>query len=124
VLSVYRTLSRLNKKVNSVRGGPFCLQEILYDKEIQMEHMEDLLAEADAIAREAFVFRPAPRVPTGPVIIPRAGPVALKIDKAAMAAEKARTKEAATTAKLALALHQIKVLKAFIKAAGLKVPTL
>jgi hypothetical protein len=104
-----------------------------------MERIEDLLNEFegldDAIGRDHH-WASIPYVPSGPVIISRAaaaGPVALTMtggakviaaEKARLAAEKARTKEAAKDAKLVAAMHQIKMLKAFIKAAGLKVPTL
>ena len=52
----------------------------------------------------------------------------LAAEKARVAAEKARaknaSKDAMKDAKLAMALHQIKMLKAFIKAAGLKIPAM
>ena len=117
-----------------------------------LEGLEDpeFLAEADAVAREvteslALDLRASiPYVPSGPVVIRAAGPVTavappvakVKVtaaERAAIAAEKARvkaaataekaaTKAAATTAALLSALKEIKALKAFIRAAGLKVP--
>ena len=105
----------------------------------EFEGLDDpeLLAEADAIGRGHWAS--IPYVPSGPVIISRAAaaPVALTMTggakviaaekarlKAAAAAEKARTKEAMKDAKLVAAMHQIKMLKAFIKAAGLKIPAM
>ncbi len=103
-----------------------------------MERMEDLLNEFegldDAIGRDHH-WAPMPYVPSGPVIISRAAavPVALTMtggakviaaEKARLVAEKARAKDAAKDAKLVAAMHQIKMLKAFIKAAGLKLPAL
>lgn len=91
-----------------------------------------------------------PYVPSGPVVIRAAvaavAPPVVKVkvtaaERAAIAAEKARlkaaataekarvkaekeaTKTAATAAALLAALKEIKALKAFIRAAGLKVPT-
>ena len=111
-----------------------------------MERIEDLLNEfeglddPDMLAEAAAAhWASIPYVSSGPVIISRAaaGPVALTMtggakviaaEKARLAAEKARAKNAAKDAmkdaKLVAAMHQIKMLKAFIKAAGLKIPTL
>ena len=77
-----------------------------------------MLAEAD---EAHWASGPVPLTMTG-------GPKVLAAEKARMkaaaVAEKARTKDAMKDAKLVAALHQIKMLKAFIKAAGLKIPPL
>jgi hypothetical protein len=73
-----------------------------------------MLAEAD---EAHWASGPVPLTMTG-------GPKVLADEKARLVAEKARTKDAMKDAKLVAAMHHIKMLKAFIKAAGLKVPTL
>ena len=114
-----------------------------------LEGLEDpeFLAEAAAVAREvteslALDLRASiPYVPSGPIVMKAVAAVAppvvkVKVTaaeraaiaaekarvKAAAAAEKAATKAAATTAALLSALKEIKALKAFIRAAGMKVP--
>ena len=95
------------------------------------------MASLDDLICDPYMFAEADAAhwASGPVIISRATPVALTMtggtlaaEKARVAAEKARaknaTKDAMKDAKLAMALHQIKMLKAFIKAAGLKIPPL
>ena len=89
-----------------------------------MTSLDDLICDPYMVEEAA-----ATHWASGPVALTMTGGAkVIAAEKARLAAEKARaknaTKEAMKDAKLVAAMHQIKMLKAFIKAAGLKVPAL